>query len=90
MIDAGAQIGNPRVTFTALPEPHVLDHRQALIVVHGDEDIDAAREELRREGRIGGNGSVQVEPFRPQLPDHGLDHVDFLAAQSVPTRPHAD
>ena len=81
MVDAGAQIGSPRVTLTACAEALVLDDRQTLVVIHGDDDVHAAREELRRECRVGGNGPAHVESLPAQLREHRLDHVDLLAAQ---------
>ena len=63
VVYAGANDRQAEGDIDRVPETLVLDDRKALIVIHRDDDIHAVREKLRRERRVGGNGSAHVEPF---------------------------
>jgi hypothetical protein len=58
----------------------VLQHRQALIVIHGEDRVHV-RELRRDEGGVRGYRAAQAHPPCRQIPDHRFDHLDFLAPQ---------
>ena len=73
-------IGRPSVTLTAWPKLGVLEHGQALVVVHRDDGVDAL-EPVRHERRVCGYGADEIDPFAAQLLEHRVHHVDFFTAQ---------
>ncbi len=63
MIDRGAHDRQPERDVDGVAEAGVLEHRQTLIVVHGQHHV-VAREVARHEQRIGGQRAVDVEAQR--------------------------
>src|SRR4051812_48717852 len=64
----------------AAAEARVLQHRQSLVVVHGEHRICRAQP-LRYEERVGGNRPPGIDALAHRLGDGGRDHLDVLAAK---------
>ena len=62
-----------------MSETRVLEHRQALVVVHGEDGIEVLQVPWH-EGAVRRQRADQVEPFVAQLFDDRGDRVDFLTA----------
>ena len=71
VIDAGAQNRQPQGDIHAIAEARVLDHRQALIMVHRDDDVGALQES-RGKCRIRGHRPLDVQALRLQFENHRL------------------
>ncbi len=74
VIHAGTQNRQSQGHVHRIAEADVLDDRQSLVVVHGDDDIDGLQE-ARREGGVGGDGSLQVHALGLKFGNHRLDYV---------------
>jgi hypothetical protein len=82
--DGDVDAGEPRPRARGLIEREAqrLHRDMALIVIHGDHDIELAAARAG-EQRVGGQRSVHVEALAPR----GLDGGDDLAPSSSPNRP---
>ena len=75
-------IGRPRVTLTALAEARVLQHRQPLVVIHGQHRVHAAAGCSRVKAVSAGSGPVTCRPAARSAVDGRLDDVvDLLRAE---------
>ncbi len=72
VVDGRAHDRQPERHVHDLAERQRLQHRQALVVIHRDDDV-AALERLRRERRVGRDGARHVEPFRRERAHGRLD-----------------
>ncbi len=61
----------------------MLEHRQALVVVHGQHDI-VGSQVTRHEQRVGGYRAIDVQPHCAGLRDRGADDALFFVAE-MPT-----
>ena len=68
---------------TACPKPAVLEHRQALVVVHRDHHVGVG-ETFPGERGIGRDRAAGVDSLRAQRLHRGCDRLDLLASQMTP------
>ena len=80
MIDRRADERQAERHVDAAAEARGLQHRQALVVVHRDDGIVAARD-VRNEHRVGGQRAATSRPARAHACDRRRDDVDLLAAE---------
>jgi hypothetical protein len=80
VIDARPQDGQSQGDVHRVAEAHMLDYRQALIVIHRDDHIGGPQK-VGSKRRIRRHRPLNVQTLRPQFLNDGLDHLDLLAAQ---------
>ena len=80
VVDRRADERQPERHVDALAEARGLEHGQALVVVHRDDRVEAARDP-GHEHRVGGQRAGHVVARGAQRGDRRRDHVDLLAAE---------
>ncbi|KAG0774413.1 hypothetical protein G6F22_014079 [Rhizopus arrhizus] len=80
MVDRHARVGQAQGQVHCLFEARVLQHRQALVVVHRQHGVEAGQLG-RQEGGVGRQRPDQVHAFSAQALQQRDDQVQFLAAQ---------
>ena len=86
VVDRRAHEAEPESDVDGLSEAGVLEHRQALIVVHRDHDVSAG-EPLAGERGVGRDRAANVDSLRAQRLHRGCDGLDLLVAQVCPPSP---
>ncbi len=71
-------MGRPERDIDAAAEAGVLEHRQALVVVHGQHRV-AVRERVRHEQGVGRQRADELHALGAQALEHRDDDVDLLA-----------
>jgi hypothetical protein len=80
--DGGADDGQPQRHVDAGAEARVLEHRQALVVVHGEDAIAILQPPWMKQG-IGRQRPGEGKAFGAKLFEHRVDRVGFFAAQET-------
>jgi hypothetical protein len=83
VVDRGADDRQAQRHIDRLPEAGVLEHRQALVVVHGQHRVERRQVRGREQG-IGRQRPGQVKTLRARGGKRRGDHVDLLASQVAP------
>ena len=80
MIHRGAHKGQPQCDVDAFTEAGVFQHRQALVVIHGQHGIGALQHKGLKE-RVGRIGAVDIHAAGAQCFQRGDNDVDFFMPQ---------
>ena len=80
MVDGSSDERQPERDVHATAEARVLQHRQSLVVIHGEHAIGLAQP-LGHEQRIGGNRPLGVDAAGDRSGDRGRDHLHVFASQ---------